>query len=584
MLILTAEGANALDKASWKIDEDTVVVLGRHAGSNCPVLWDSAVSRKHAEVQIIDSCLHVRCLPGSTHPLWKDAKSHKEATFAVGESFRIGRTWFEVKSDAPTAAIVDIISRGMPDAAHTTSTILSPADIRLAVVSENATALWTTTTEKQLAEEALRILHNVLYFAELLVMLSCENVAAANRPTVVHWHKNQSGVKASVSRELIAQALKSGETAIEVESDALGGSIKKGRWAFCVPIKSDAANPWCIYVGGVFGEGADFGPFLTPNKLSPDAGVTQLVAHLTGAIRSVRSIEDRFDGIRQFFSPRLLETVSGGDAGSADLAPQETDIVAIYCDLRGFSKLVSSQADDLHGLLERISAALGVMTQSMIEQEGVIADFQGDSALGFWGWPVALANGPIPACRAALQIQRLFRKATASRDPKLAGFQVGIGIASGRAIAGRIGTRDHAKIGVFGPVVNVASRLEGLTKKVGAQILMDHETSVAVRSHLSPKEGRCRLIGSLQPAGFDHAVNVSELLGPERESPISNADIENFADAVTAFQKGEWDKSRKLLGLLPADDRPRDFLLVQIASHGYQPPKNWAGIINVDSK
>ncbi|MEP3479068.1 MAG: adenylate/guanylate cyclase domain-containing protein [Fuerstiella sp.] len=584
MLILTAEGASALDKASWKIAEGPAMILGRHAASDLPVVWDSAVSRKHAAVQIVDSRLHVRCLPGSTHPLWKDAKSQKEATLEVGQSFRIGRTWFEVKSDVPMTPVVDIIPSGIPDAAHTTSTILSPADIRLAVVSENATALWTTTTEKQLAEEALRILHNVLYFAELLVVLSCENIAAANRPTIVHWHKNKSGVKASVSRELIAEAMKNSETAIEVESDVMGGSIKKGRWAFCVPVKSDAAVPWCIYVGGVFGEGADFGPFLTANKLSPDAGVTQLVAHLTGAIRSVRSLEDRFDGIRQFFSPRLLETVAGDNATGADLAPQETDIVAIYCDLRGFSKLVSSESSDLHGLLQRISAALGVMTQSIIEEEGVIADFQGDSALGFWGWPVALANGPIPACRAALKIQRLFRKAIAARDPKLAGFQVGIGIASGRAIAGRIGTRDHAKIGVFGPVVNVASRLEGLTKKVGAQILMDHETAAAVASHLSPEEGRCRPIGSLQPAGFDHSIHVSELLGPESESPISNDDIENFTDAVAAFQKGEWDKSRKLLGLLPADDRPRDFLLVQIASLGYQPPKNWAGTVNVDSK
>ena len=224
------------------------------------------------------------------------------------------------------------------------------------------------------------------------------------------------------------------------------------------------------------------------------------------------------------------------------------------------------------------------MTQSIIGQQGAIADFQGDSALGFWGWPLALTNGPIPACRAALQIQRIFELAAAEKDEELGGFRVGIGIATGRAIAGRIGTRDHAKIGIFGPVVNVASRLEGLTSRIGASILMDHDTAVAARANLSPEEGRCRPIGSFQPAGFDHPVSVVELLPPESQSSISDANIENFVDAVVAFKTGQWDKCRKLLGLLPADDRPRDFLLVQIASQNYQPPCDWSGVIRLESK
>lgn len=58
-------------------------------------------------------------------------------------------------------------------------------------------------------------------------------------------------------------------------------------------------------------------------------------------------------------------------------------MLAIYCDLRGFLGMVSEGSADLYALLNRISAALSVMTHNIIEQEGVIAAFQGDSALGF---------------------------------------------------------------------------------------------------------------------------------------------------------------------------------------------------------
>ena len=88
-----------------------------------------------------------------------------------------------------------------------------------------------------------------------------------HRPRIIHWHKNKSGVQASVSRELISQAVREGEDRHRSgETDANGGPVESGRWSFCVPVKSDATVPWCIYVGGAFGEREDYGAFLTPNK------------------------------------------------------------------------------------------------------------------------------------------------------------------------------------------------------------------------------------------------------------------------------------------------------------------------------
>ena len=136
----------------------------------------------------------------------------------------------------------------------------------------------------------------------------------------------------------------------------------------------------------------------------------------------------------------------------------------LFCDLRGFSRHSERSAEDLLGLLNRVSQALGVTTHEIREQGGVLGDFHGDAAMGFWGWPLAQPDAAVRACLAALAIRAEFAATAQRPDDPLADFRVGIGIATGRAVAGKIGTVDQVKVTVFGPVVNLASRLEGMTK------------------------------------------------------------------------------------------------------------------------
>lgn len=583
MFVLTAEGPSAGQRNSWQIGDEAKGIIGRHVRCDFPVTWDAAVSRTHAEIQTKGLSLKVECLPGSRSPLWKAGKSHFAIELADGESFRIGRTWLTVTRLGPKP-VIDLLIAGTPEMGKDTSVSMSPSDIRLSAVTGNVTGLWQTTSEKELAAESLRILYDVLNGADLLAVLSCEDIATAKRPEIVCWRKTKSGAQHSVNRELISRAVGESHTAIEVESDKLGGTIRSGRWSFCVPVKSDATIPWCVYIGGEFGPKADFGPFLTTKKLEPEAGITELVAHLIGAIRSVRFLEDRFEGIRQFLSPQLQKAVVSGEATAPDLAPRETDVVAIFCDLRGFSRMVSQSSDDLHGVLQRVNDALGVITENITLQEGAIADFQGDSALGFWGWPVALTDGPIPACKAAIQIHQVFRMASSNPEDPFSKFKVGIGIASGSAIAGRIGTREHAKIGVFGPVVNIAARLEGMTKQIGASILVDEQTAIAISESLDANEARLRPVATVTPVGFDEPLKVIELLPPENASSISNADIAKTVKASAAFHDGDWQQCRELLNQLPAADAVRSFLLQQIERHDGVPPANWSGVIRLTSK
>src|SRR6185295_14466441 len=288
-------------------------------------------------------------------------------------------------------------------------------------------------------------------------------------------------------------------------------------------------------------------------------------------------------------SPIVLDALAGQDPNIA-LAPREADVSVLFCDLRGFSRHSEKHAGNLTELLERVSQALGVMTQHILAEGGVIGDFHGDSAMGFWGWPLPQPDAAARACRAALAIRQAFAGAVAFQNVTstlnaLSDFRVGIGIASGRAVAGKIGTIDQVKVTVFGPVVNLASRLEAMTKQIHAPILLDEPTATSARQQLAHNSARLRRIAKVKPAGLDKPTLVSELVPSAAQYPqLSDENLAAYEEAVDAFLSGDWTQALKLLHRVPPDDLVKDFLTVFIAQHNRTPPPGWDGAIPLVSK
>jgi len=225
------------------------------------------------------------------------------------------------------------------------------------------------------------------------------------------------------------------------------------------------------------------------------------------------------------------------------------------------------------------------MTQNIFDQGGVIADFQGDAAMGFWGWPIAQPDAARRACLAALCIRTEFESVSRQPGHPLAGFQVGIGIATGPAVAGKIGVHSQAKLGVFGPVVNLASRLEGMTKILGAAILMDPLTAKAAGEQIEPSAARNRRLAVVTPAGMDTPVTVYELLPPVSEYPaLTDEHLQNYEAALDAFAAGQWSQALEFLQHVPTDDTAKDFLVEFILRHRRVPPADWNGIVRLDRK
>ena len=138
---------------------------------------------------------------------------------------------------------------------------------------------------------------------------------------------------------------------------------------------------------------------------------------------------------------------------------------------------------------------------------------------------------------------------------------------------------------MFGPVVNLASRLEGMTKLLRAPILLDEATAAYVRERVGRDVARCRRLAVIQPFGLDQPVEVSELLPPESRYPtLTDEHLAQYESALEAFQAGQWDDAFERLHHVPAEDRAKDFLTVLIAQHNRTAPDDWQGVIKLGSK
>jgi adenylate cyclase len=128
----------------------------------------------------------------------------------------------------------------------------------------------------------------------------------------------------------------------------------------------------------------------------------------------------------------------------------------------------------------------------------------------------------------------------------------------------------------MGPVVNQASRLEGITKIVEVPILATKE----VMEKLSPETGIARRIGKFQPAGMNVALDLFEI----HPLPEDKDKAKLFAKGLEEFEKGLWEESYEILDHLPPGDRPARYIKTLAEMHRRRPPKDWKGVIELSEK
>lgn len=581
--LLVFHNGRRLDREFRLVDEKTYV-LGRGNGVTLQADWDERISRRHVELHSDADCLILRQLTETSNPVFVNGAVVADAKLVSGDSFVIGSTRFELQqvtqTDSPDGQRVQQLAI---DRQQLQRIRYDDAAIRIEVLTSLPAVIRESGVERDLHIRLVSLLLAGVQHADGVAIVGLSD---SKRPRVFHQEQRfETGMLMQPSVRLISEAMEQQTTILHVWDNTEARTEQYTQvagygWAFCTPF-ADITSDRALYVTGrSLSEDGSAGT----RRLHADIKFTEFIADIVGSLQRQRRLERQQSGLRQFFSPPILEAL-GQDLDTSMLEPRECDVTVLFCDLRGFSHRAEEESDNLTGLLERVSMALEVMTSQILRFGGVTGDFQGDAALGFWGWPIASDEAPLNACRAALAIREEFSKAQADPDHSLKDFETSIGIAHGRAVAGKIGTREQVKVTVFGPVVNLASRLESMTRELHVSVLIDEFLDKQIRERLPRDEGRVRRLLQVLPYGMDRTLLVSELVPPESRNPaLSDQHLSDFERGVALFISGQWSEAWKFLHRMPAEDRAQDYLSMLITQHDRKAPVNWDGIVRMKKK
>ncbi len=564
--------------------------VGRAPSSGWAVPWDQYISREHFDIVWDGQAIQLTCVDEARAPIVTSGEKLRDVSLSVGEDFRVGKTRFRIawpNSQTET----DLLEEQVYSRISLGSYHFELAERRLELLSRLPSLIENVKDEDDFAEKLSSYLLSSIPRATAAAVLKCDNLEeeqlAINR---MRWqNKNPESESFNPSRRLIKRAIECQGTVQYFWSRNSDSSIlftlnEDLDWAFCTPMQSLGCEGWAFYVAGDFELAEEVvreENFSIQSLFEDDVRFTELLAEFVGSIRHVQHLQQEQSKFCQFLSPTVVETLTREhQLTSSLLEPREGPVTVLFCDIKGFSRMSEASSNNLKGFLEQVSHVLNIMTDEIFYRKGAIEDFRGDSALGFWGWPYANEEGPLAACRAALAILSKVKRLKPA--PSGETFRVGFGITHGQGVVGKIGADSQSKIGVFGPPVNLCSRLEGMTRRFGAEILMDEECADQVRNMIELGEGRLRKLIRVRPKGMKRVVTIYQLLPPEGDlCQTTDENLEHYQQALAAFQAGDWDQAHDQITLELPNDPAAQFLLNYLTQTPRSTLVDWDGVITL---
>ncbi|HZR89733.1 MAG TPA: adenylate/guanylate cyclase domain-containing protein [Bradyrhizobium sp.] len=284
----------------------------------------------------------------------------------------------------------------------------------------------------------------------------------------------------------------------------------------------------------------------------------------------------------KYIDPRVVEGLIDRPTLTA-AEGQRRVMTVLFCDMKGFTSL--SEGMTPQGLVKVMNRYLSVMSEPIRTNRGIIDKYIGDGIMAYWGPPfVDEADHARFACLAALDM--IARIATLRHDiPELLGVRgtpmekcdLRIGVATGEALVGSIGSDVMMSYTVMGDVVNLASRLEGANKAYGTRNLVSERTIAAAGDAVEIRE-----IDRVVVAGHTRSEVIFEMLGRKGElTPQQSSLRDRYAEGLVAYRDKRWDEAlaafNASLEAIPGDG-PSMTLLKRVEElKMHPPPQDWDG-------
>jgi adenylate cyclase len=270
------------------------------------------------------------------------------------------------------------------------------------------------------------------------------------------------------------------------------------------------------------------------------------------------------------------------DPTKLKLGGDKKALTVLFSDIRGFTSVSEKLTPE--ELVHLLNEYLTAMTDIVFKYDGLLDKYMGDAIMAVYGAPLDQPDHAVRACRTALdmlkELKKLQKKWGDEGRPVL---HIGIGINSGDMVVGNMGSQMRFDYTVMGDSVNLGSRLEGINKEYGTNIVISEYTYAAVRDVLT-----CRELDSVRVKGKKLPVKIYELLCGKQDAATHEAFLGLFEAGLEKYKQAQWDEAiavfRQVLELKPGDPPSELYIRRCEDLKENPPPAPWDGVFEMTKK
>ena len=534
--------------------------------------YDPTTSRRHAELALAPNGVQVRDL-GSSNGTFLNGSRITEATGVDGDVVAFGKVAFHVREVTPPGArpAVETPSFG---AAPLGATIMRPVPVaetplatgqgaggaaplavegasleerrarRLAVLLDISKELSRQQDVDNLLHKVVDITFQVMNVDRVSILMA-EPGSDELIPRVSHNRLADEAVSGgsrhvprSIARKAVEERLAILTDNAATDERFKGKSIvmQSVRSAMCAPLMGhDAKVLGIIYVDNLTAThsfGDEDLEFLI--AFSGIASVSIENSQLTDRIRREAVVLSNF---QRYFAPNVAAQIAS-EEGSVKLGSGEKKPVFIFfSDIRGFTTI--SEGMDPRELSLLMNEFLTPLSRVVYQHHGKVDKYMGDCIMAFWGAPLPDSEHAKHAILAGLQMQQALQQLQPHfRERGWPEIHIGVGINTGKVSVGNMGSEVRVAYTVMGDAVNLASRLEGITKQYGVGIIVGESTRETVPDFVY------RELDHVRVKGKDKPVAIYEPLG--LSGKVDKAVLEElklFHHALRLYRKQDWEQA-----------------------------------------
>jgi adenylate cyclase len=288
------------------------------------------------------------------------------------------------------------------------------------------------------------------------------------------------------------------------------------------------------------------------------------------------------EALARYLSPAVSQWVLA-DPDRLRLGGETREMTVLFSDLRQFTTLAHALPPP--ALVALLNTYRSAMADVVFRHDGVLAQYAGDAIEAFWNAPMDQADHARRACLTALDMVA----ALATLRPVFAArgwshLDLGVGINTGRMVVGNMGSKDRLIYTAVGDPVNVAARLEGLSKEYGVHVVVGEATVAA-----APQGFVYRFLDLVAVKGRAEPLRCYEVVAPAGAlAPAAERSLARYHEAIELYRGRRWEEALRLLDelavLAPADGPVALYRRRARALLAAPPPADWDGVFVAESK